>query len=491
MIGAILGDIVGSRFEFCNHKSKEFKLFDRNCVFTDDSVMTLAVAKALVPYETVTDYEAFKKDLVKVMHEVGRKYPDCGYGGRFYRWMMTNQSTPYNSYGNGSAMRVSPVGWFAKTLEECQALAKASAEVSHNHSEGIKGAVAVAGAIFLAKKGCSMEEIRAYVSQYYVIDFTLDQIREDYDFQEICQKSVPQALEAFFESTDFEDAIRNAISIGGDSDTIAAITGSIAEAFYGLDDNLKETALSYLDEPLLEIAQSFMKKFMNQENMNMEKKNNTTELVFILDRSGSMAGLESDTVGGFNAMIAKQKKKEGACYVSTVLFDNDSFVLHDRIPLESVPAMTENDYSVRGCTALIDAIGGAIHHIGNIHKYARPEDVPAHTVFVITTDGMENASRRYNTEKVKEMIGRQKSKYGWEFLFIGANIDAVETASRYGIGSDRAVNYNADGEGTRILYDTVSDAVCCARESKGISAAWSKRIDSDYQRRGKNKKAPK
>ena len=220
----------------------------------------------------------------------------------------------------------------------------------------------------------------------------------------------------------------------------------------------------------------------------MKQKNNLTELVFILDRSGSMAGLESDTVGGFNAMIQKQKKEEGECYVSTVLFDNESQVLHDRIPLEKVPPMTEEDYSVRGCTALLDAVGNAIRHVGNIHKYARSEDVPSHTVFVITTDGMENASRIYDAAKVKRMIEKQKKEYGWEFLFIGANIDAVETASRYGIASDRAVNYNADEKGTRILYEAVSDAVCGARSARGIDSSWSKPIDADYEKRGKRKK---
>ena len=217
-------------------------------------------------------------------------------------------------------------------------------------------------------------------------------------------------------------------------------------------------------------------------------KNNITELVFILDRSGSMAGLESDTIGGFNGMIEKQRKQDGDCYVSTVLFDNQSEVLHDRVKLRDVPKMTDKEYTVRGCTALIDAIGGAIHHIGNIHKYARPEDVPEHTMFVITTDGMENASRRYSSEEVKKMIERQKEKYGWEFLFIGANIDAVETAARYGIGRDRAVNYNADGEGTRVLYASVAEAVCQVRACKQLDADWSREIDADYQRRGKNGK---
>lgn len=188
-------------------------------------------------------------------------------------------------------------------------------------------------------------------------------------------------------------------------------------------------------------------------------KNNITELVFILDRSGSMSGLESDTIGGFNSMIEKQKKQEGLCFVSTVLFDNESKVLHDRVKLTDIPKMTDKDYTVRGCTALIDAIGGAIHHIGNIHKYARPEDVPEHTMFVITTDGQENASHRYTSDQVKKMIEHRREKYGWEFLFIGANIDAVETAARYGIDKDRAVNYNADSKGTKILYESVANAV--------------------------------
>lgn len=215
----------------------------------------------------------------------------------------------------------------------------------------------------------------------------------------------------------------------------------------------------------------------------MEKKNNVTELVFILDRSGSMAGLEGDTIGGFNAMINKQKKEEGECYVSTVLFDNESQVLHDRLRLNEIPPMTDNDYTVRGCTALIDAIGGAIHHIGNIHKYARKEDVPEKTMFIITTDGKENASNRYTSEQVKSMIERQKNKYGWEFLFIGANIDAVETATRYGISEDRAVNYHADEKGTAVLYESVACAVSEVRANRPLSSKWKKSIDRDFNSR--------
>ena len=212
-------------------------------------------------------------------------------------------------------------------------------------------------------------------------------------------------------------------------------------------------------------------------------KNNTTELVFILDRSGSMAGLESDTIGGFNAMIEKQKKQDGECFVSTVLFDNQSEVLHDRMKLADVPKMTEKDYYVRGCIALLDAIGGAIHHIGNIHKYARSEDVPTRTMFVITTDGMENASHVYSASKVKAMIERQKEKYGWEFLFIGANIDAVETAANIGISRERAVNYHADEQGTKVLYNTVAMAVSSVRMDEELCENWSEDIEADFKGR--------
>lgn len=215
----------------------------------------------------------------------------------------------------------------------------------------------------------------------------------------------------------------------------------------------------------------------------MKKKNNLTELVFILDRSGSMSGLESDTIGGFNAMIAKQKREDGEAYVSTILFDNVSEVLHDRVPLKEIPKMTAKDYTVRGCTALIDAIGGAIKHIRNIYKYARPEDVPAHTMFVITTDGQENASHQYSSDEVKKMIEHQKAEYGWEFIFIGANIDAVETAARFGIERNRAVNYNADSKGTQILYETLSAPICAMRADAAISDDWSQSIEDDYNNR--------
>ena len=212
-------------------------------------------------------------------------------------------------------------------------------------------------------------------------------------------------------------------------------------------------------------------------------KKNLTEIVFILDRSGSMSGLEGDTIGGFNSMLEKQKQTEGEALISTVLFDNTSQVIHDRVPIGKVAPMTREDYWVRGCTALLDAIGEAIHHIGNVHKYARPEDVPEHTLFIITTDGMENASRRYHYEKVKQMIQRQKEKYGWEFLFLGANIDAVATASHFGIGADRAVNYHADRQGTALNFQVVSEAVAAVRCSQPLGSDWKAPIEEDYRRR--------
>ena len=215
-------------------------------------------------------------------------------------------------------------------------------------------------------------------------------------------------------------------------------------------------------------------------------KKNLTELVFILDRSGSMAGLEADTIGGFNAMTQKQRKEPGGALVSTVLFDNEPQVIHDRVPLEKVPALTQKEYYVRGCTALLDAVGGAIHHIGNVHKYAREEDRPEKTLFVITTDGMENASRRYTYDKVKAMIEHQREKYGWEFLFLGANIDAAREAARFGIRADRAANYHADHIGTEVIYEAVSEAVCQVRNCAApLSADWKRKIDADYKGRSK------
>lgn len=266
MIGAIVGDIVGSRFEFNNHRSKDFELFTKECEATDDSIMTLSVAKAIMETEKAAKegfntesigedyYQLLEQMTIKYMQEIGRKYPNCGYGGRFSSWVFSPNPQAYNSFGNGAAMRISPVGFLARTEEEVVRLSQAVTKVSHNHPEGLKGAEATALAIFMARSGSNKCEIRNRINkQYYLLDFTMDEIRDCYQFNETCQATVPQAIVAFLESNSFEDAIRTAISIGGDSDTLAAITGSIAQAYYGVPSEIKEKALSYLDEELLSI----------------------------------------------------------------------------------------------------------------------------------------------------------------------------------------------------------------------------------------------
>ncbi|MCR5523771.1 MAG: ADP-ribosylglycohydrolase family protein [Clostridia bacterium] len=260
MIGAIIGDIVGSRFEWNNHKSKDFDLFTQKCFFTDDSVMSLAVCDALMKYSR--DNDNLSEQVVSSMQNIGRHYPDCGYGGSFLHWMFSDTPKPYNSYGNGAAMRVSGCGYVARNLDEVIQLSRAVSEVTHNHPEGLKGAEAVAVAVFLARTGKSLTEIYDCITNnYYPLAFTLDGIRETYSFNETCQDTVPQALEAFFESTGFEDAIRNAISVGGDSDTLAAITGSVAEAYYGVPVSIREQALSFLDERLLTLLTDFENRY--------------------------------------------------------------------------------------------------------------------------------------------------------------------------------------------------------------------------------------
>lgn len=214
-----------------------------------------------------------------------------------------------------------------------------------------------------------------------------------------------------------------------------------------------------------------------------QNKNNKAELVFILDRSGSMIGLEADTIGGFNAMLEKQRSAPGDCLVTTVLFDHEIQTVHDRVPLEQVAPLTAHDYCPRGTTALCDAIGSTLQRIGTVHKYARRQDVPDQTLFVIMTDGMENDSRHYSAGRVRRMIERQKEKYGWEFLFIGANMDAVETAAHFGIGADRSVDYRADSQGTRTVYATVSEACLRVRSQAPLSANWSSDIRRDCETR--------
>lgn len=260
MIGAIIGDIVGSIYEFNNIKTKDFELFSKRCFFTDDSVMTLAVAKAIL--ECNNDYSNLDKLSIKYMQEIGRNYPSCGYGLRFNKWMFSSNPEPYNSFGNGAAMRVSACGLVASSIEEVIMLSKKVTEVTHNHEEGIKGAEATSVAIYLAKTKHTISEIRDYINKhYYDLNFTLDEIRDLYYFNETSQNTVPQAIEAFLESTSFEDAIRNAISIGGDSDTLAAITGSIAEAYYGVPENLRKEAMNYLDKRLFNLLEEFENKY--------------------------------------------------------------------------------------------------------------------------------------------------------------------------------------------------------------------------------------
>jgi type I restriction enzyme M protein len=250
MLGAIIGDIVGSRFEFNNHRGKAFELFTSDCHVTDDSIMTLAIASAIMTAGTKDD-ENLAAAAVVAMQGIGRIYPFCGFGTHFAEWVKSAQPAPYGSYGNGAAMRVSPAAIAARTREDAIRLARAVTTVTHNHPEGLKGAEATAIAIFMARSGANKQDIRDHIHHhYYPLDFTIDEIRPAYTFEVSCQKSVPQAIEAFLESDSFEDAIRTTISLGGDSDTLAAIAGSIAEAFYGVPDDLAQTALRYLDDRL-------------------------------------------------------------------------------------------------------------------------------------------------------------------------------------------------------------------------------------------------
>lgn len=263
--GAMVGDMVGSIYEFHNIKTKDFPLWDKDCFATDDSIMTLAIANALADLSwpsgmdpNVTRFDVYRDDdwrrfFAGSMRRIGQPYRFCGYGGRFYDWMYSEHPHPYNSCGNGSAMRVSPVAWFARSLDECERLARLSAEPTHNHPDGIAGAQATAGAVYLALHGAGKDAIKAYVEKYYKIDFTLDGIRDGYQFDETCAGTVPYAVQAFLESTDFEDCIRNTISIGGDSDTLAAISGAIAEAYYGVPTVYRGAVLKRLNPHLRKI----------------------------------------------------------------------------------------------------------------------------------------------------------------------------------------------------------------------------------------------
>lgn len=255
MIGAIIGDIAGSRFEFSNNKSKEFDLLGCGCFYTDDSVMSLAVANAILKCGKLANLPA---QAIKEMQTLGRLYPNAGYGTSFYNWIFSDNPVPYNSFGNGAAMRVSACGFAGDTIEEVKALAHAVTAVTHSHPEGLKGAEATACCVFLARAGKTKQEIRDFVNEwYYPLNFTIDEIRPTYEYNVTCQGTVPQAIEAFLESNDFVDAIRTAVSVGGDSDTLAAITGGIAEAFYGTPLNVRVAAEGFLDERLLTILHEF------------------------------------------------------------------------------------------------------------------------------------------------------------------------------------------------------------------------------------------
>lgn len=263
MLGAIIGDIAGSRFEFQNCKSKDFKMFSERCSVTDDSILTLAVAGALTECRDWDDRDdALPDAAVKWMQRLGRRYPDAGYGARFIAWLEAEEPRPYNSFGNGSAMRVSPCAYAADDLDQVLSLARAVTAVTHDHPEGLKGAEAVAGAVFLARTGAGKPGLRRYIERLYgPLDFTIDGIRDAYRFNETCQGSVPQAMEAFFESTDFEDAVRTAVSLGGDSDTVAAMCGSVAGAYYGIPEGMSRRAAAYLDGDLTKILADFEAAF--------------------------------------------------------------------------------------------------------------------------------------------------------------------------------------------------------------------------------------
>lgn len=260
MLGALIGDIAGSPYEWSNCKSKDFPLLEPRCRMTDDSVMTAAVASAVLMGD-LENLDAFRQNVITEMRRLGNQFPGLGYGPRFERWLKAEDPQPYHSLGNGSAMRVSPVAWAAESLSQCLSLAKASAEVTHDHPDGIAGACCVAGAVYLARTGADKEAIRDHVTRYYPLNFTLDEIREAYQFDVSCAGSVPQAMEAFLEAADFEDAIREAVSIGGDSDTIACMAGAVAAAFYGIPRDIREAALPFLEGEVRNIFDRFIQVY--------------------------------------------------------------------------------------------------------------------------------------------------------------------------------------------------------------------------------------
>ena len=265
MFGAIIGDIIGSRFEWNNIKTKKFELLNDDCFVTDDSIMTIAVAETFASFNDEIEDELFKERLIDNMKRIGRNYPHCGFGGHFYEWIMTDDRQAYGSYGNGSAMRVSPAGFYASSLDEAEKFGRLTAEVTHNHPEGIKAAKVVAGCIYLARIKKNKKDIYEYISKYYLLDKRVKDIRKKYKFDVSCQGSVPQALTCFLEADNFEDCMRNCVSIGGDSDTICAIAGGIAEAYFGIPQDISLKATNYLDDYLSTSFINSSNKFKEHE----------------------------------------------------------------------------------------------------------------------------------------------------------------------------------------------------------------------------------
>lgn len=273
MLGAVVGDVIGSLYEVNNIKEKDFSLFSNQSRYTDDSVMSCAIAQSCIDYCKNRNIENFRKSVIKNMRTLGRLHINAGYGGTFIRWILTKNPVPYNSWGNGSAMRVSPVAWISDSIEECEQLAEVSASVSHNHPEGVKGAKAIASAVFMANNGFDKEDIKNYIEKkYYDLNFNLDDIRDEYKFDVSCQGSVPQAIKAFLEGNDFEDVVRDAVSIGGDSDTIAAMAASIAEAYYGIPKDIVDMTNAYLSSDLKQILSDFDSLRVESKKKNFKKR---------------------------------------------------------------------------------------------------------------------------------------------------------------------------------------------------------------------------
>ena len=413
MIGAIIGDIVGSRFEWNNIKSKDFEFLTYKCFATDDSVMSLALAQAILVSKP--DYSDLSNNAVECMQAVGRNYPDCGYGGAFANWMFSDDPKPYNSFGNGAAMRVSAAGFAANSLEEAKMLSKKITEVTHNHPEGLKGAEATAIAVYMAKTGSSLLEIRDYIDKYYYpMNFTLDSIRATYKFNETCQDTVPQALMAFFESTDFEDAIRNAISIGGDSDTIAAICGGVAEAYYGVPADIRKHALTFLDKQLLQLLTLFENKYPPV----MEKKMNDISVPVGRSVDRKVEGGDRETIME-NAVEAADQDVEDSTSTaeettSQMLF-NHLFeacnILRGPINQDEYKSyVTPILFFKRISDVYDEEYADALKFSGGDKEYAEAEDMHS---FVIPDgchwDDVRNVSQNVGKAIVKAMIGIEKA----------------------------------------------------------------------------------